>query len=66
MRQSTRILHSSFFTLHLSLLFELCQDGIELRLDARIHSVSIIFEDETTDDVGIHLSLELHSTLRSG
>ena len=49
----------------LKLLFELCQNVVELRLDARIHPISIILEDEPTDEVGINLGLELHSTLRS-
>ena len=47
------------------LLFELCQNVAELGLHACIHSVSIILKDETSDDIRVHLSLELHSTLRS-
>ncbi len=47
------------------LLFELCQNVVELSLYARIHSVSIILKDETANQFRVHLGLELHSTLRS-
>ena len=36
---------------------------VEFGLNTRIHPVSIIFKDEATNDIRIHLGLKLYSTL---
>ena len=51
--------------LHFYILsFSQCvENTVELRLDTCIHAIRVVFENETADDLGVHLSLELHSSI---
>ena len=55
------------FTIYVFTIYDLflqrSENGVELALDTGIHAESVVFEDETTDNVGVHLCLKLHSTL---